>query len=67
MSPATIDPHWRSMIADDERSQNWAEYVTYWLQGQTPRPEPVRQAEALSIQYDDLPWATTCLQDLFNG
>ena len=67
MSPAEIDPNWPVLTADDEQLMGWAEYIAYWLQAQTPTPARLRPALPTSVAYDDLPWATQCLQDVFNG
>ena len=68
MSPAEIDPTWRVLTADDEQLMGWAEYIAYWLQAQTPttthQPPPTAPS---SVAYDDVPWATECLRDCFNG
>ena len=67
MSPAEIDHDWRVLTADDEQGMSWAEYIAYWLQAQTPTTHGLRPTPAPSVAYNDLPWATQCLQDVFNG
>lgn len=67
MSPAEIDRTWPVLAADDEQGLSWAEYIATWLQAQTPTTHGPRPTHAPSVAYDDLPWATQCLQDVFNG
>ena len=68
MSPTIATTDARPMRADEVDYIGWAEYVERWLLEQDPRfmvkePPSVPQ----EIVYDDLPWATHCLMDVFNG